>query len=307
MMMRTSHSSVIGDLMGLLDEEKTIHDLPNEVLMMIMEALDIPSLVNAAAVSRTWREIASDGHLWKKLCSRKWKSDSLPFSPEDRRIWKKIHFFETLAKKSESILGYPVTASSTDYPDQGIDNTLIDNEITYWSSKGNADRESSEYLSYQLAHPVCIVKRIHLKVYQASWQYGEPIYAPKTLTVYFGMGTSFTHVVPLGEVQRTAESQFFDLSRPVVANQIMIKLEGRTAKQPSDNLWYTVVQFFDVIGYILPSLKQEKDLCAAIVKPLAGDLTKEVLKKGYPLSNYSPTVEFFSNCPRIKKTFTPIY
>ena len=176
----------------------------------------------------------------------------------------------------------------------------------YWSSEGSEDVSSSEELLYQLAHPICLVSSLTIEFYQAHWQLGQPVYCPQTLRVAFYLGTNLQETISLGPVQRTPNAQVYPFSRPIVANQIRLILEGRTAKQPSDELWYTVVQYVEVMGRTLPSLK-DKQVCQALVNYASRFITKEDLQTSFfPTTNFSNGLEYYLSCPRFRKSANPV-
>ena len=115
---------------------------------------------------------------------------------------------------------------------------------TYWSSRGSGDPASGERLEYALAHPVCVVRSVALRAFQASWQEGHPIYAPRSVRFHFGFGPDSVHAVfTVDHVQRTSALLRWTLPGPVVASWIGIDLLGRTQTQPSDNLYYTCLSY----------------------------------------------------------------
>ena len=143
-----------------------------------------------------------------------------------------------------------VRASSTDFADQGIEHTVKSNQSvesmmrTYWSSRGSADPLSSELLEYAFIHPVCVVRSVALRVFEANWQEGHPLYAPRAARFRFGFGPDDIHTVfEVKAVKRVATVQHWALPGPVVASWMAVELIGRTQTQPSDNLYYTCLSY----------------------------------------------------------------
>lgn len=48
------------------------------------------------------------------------------------------------------------------------------------------DENSSEWVSFQLAHPLCVVTGIQVHPYRAVWQVNHPIYSPKRIQLCLG-------------------------------------------------------------------------------------------------------------------------
>jgi len=150
---------------------------------------------------------------------------------------------------------------------------------------------SSEFLNYQLSHPICIVSALVIEFYRASWQEGRPVYCPKVIRASFYLGSNLQCTITLGHVQRLAIPQTFTLPRPIVANLVRIHLDGRTARQPSDDLWYTVVQHVNILGYSLRSFA-DRGLCQSLINYAHKFITQEDLKA----ARYSSTEKFAQTC-----------
>ncbi|KAI8924643.1 hypothetical protein BC831DRAFT_297161 [Entophlyctis helioformis] len=144
-----------------------------------------------------------------------------------------------------SLIRRGVSASSEDFPTQGISQTLDDSTESFWSSKGNPDPLSSESLTYELLQP-SVISAVSLKPFKAVFQRGSPTFAP--LCVSFSVGFAPTpdamhFVSPLYPIRNINKTQTFQLSPSlVVGRYLRIHLHGRCGTQPTDNLYYTVLE-----------------------------------------------------------------
>ncbi|XP_077234651.1 F-box protein At4g00755-like isoform X2 [Tasmannia lanceolata] len=167
-----------------------------------------------------------------------------------------------------------IIASSTDnYPIETIENTLDPSDRTlgrysYWSSKGANNPEVPETLTYRLASKLCVVNEINIRPFQASFQYGHPIYSAQA--VRFKMGYSknnimdeilpdqiiaddefiWTYVSPIFPMAQENRLQTFELPQPIlcIGGILQIELLGRVQKQQTDGLYYICVCHVHVVG-----------------------------------------------------------
>jgi hypothetical protein len=104
--------------------------------------------------------------------------------------------FASLAASSEpeklSLICDPLAASSMDQPEEHIGRTMSpvvrgrNTFFCYWSSRGSEDENTDEFLAYRLCHPLCVVDSIQVRPFQAWFQGGNPIYAPKRVSAGLG-------------------------------------------------------------------------------------------------------------------------
>ncbi|KAI8920322.1 hypothetical protein DFJ77DRAFT_452188 [Powellomyces hirtus] len=151
------------------------------------------------------------------------------------------------------LLDSGIAASSEDDPTlQSIESTLDQNAQSFWSSKGSATPGSSEWLTYKLVQPICVVESLSIVPYKATYQRGMPIYAPREIEIRVGFTPDpeqmhyRSRVFP---VQNQNVEQWFPLSpHLVVGGYLHLKMVGRYQTQPGDNLWYTVLQTVHCVG-----------------------------------------------------------
>ena len=96
---------------------------------------------------------------------------------------------------------------------QKIDATLTNNK-KFWSSKGSADPDSSEFLIYTLKQPICIITSIDILPYKAHFQLGSPVYAPRSIQIETGFHPTedYHYTSKQFPVQNIPEIQNFSLS-----------------------------------------------------------------------------------------------
>jgi hypothetical protein len=175
--------------------------------------LDAKDLSVAELVCSRFRVIIEEGKLWAKKCADLWPEISHLVDDIDtswlESQWKSYkgkrarqqnaackRLFSSLAAASKpseyNLICDALGASSADHPQESADKTLSpvvrgrDNVFCYWSSSGSEDDNSDEFLLYRLAHPFCLVSSVSIRPFRAWFQPGNPIYAPKSISVGLG-------------------------------------------------------------------------------------------------------------------------
>lgn len=107
--------------------------------------------------------------------------------------YKRIKCLVDRREGSSNMLHFALVASSTDQPEEELDNVLdpecgpeAPNQPCYWSSQGSEDEGSIESVTFSLHRHVCIVTAIQIRPFKAWFQHGSPIYAPKAVRIYIG-------------------------------------------------------------------------------------------------------------------------
>lgn len=254
----------------------TILSLSEELLIHVFCFLDAKTLCKTAFVSRGWYHCATDGQLWKHLLGKP-QNLLCPYthqlSMKENLGWKRLYFeleifwrneFKNNSvnalKQSSSLVNElsGIEASTTDHKNQDISKTLDLNDDTFWSSTGSSDVTSGEYLIYKLIQPVCIVSCVAIAPYQASFQMGQPIYAPQSIQVSVGFSAHMMHwkstVQPV--LNKTALAWVYILPEVVVGGYVRLDLMGRYQTQPQDDLYYTVLQEVRIKGSPVGALKK---------------------------------------------------
>ena len=92
------------------------------------------------------------------------------------------------SSSSLNLISDALAASSTDQqPEEHVSNVLTPRShprrrwevSSYWSSTGSSDPRSGESLSFRLAHPLCVATALTLRPFEAYFQPGRPVYAPR--------------------------------------------------------------------------------------------------------------------------------
>lgn len=84
-----------------------------------------------------------------------------------------VHLLESSTKRS--CIVDAISASSTDnYPVESIDNTLIqsariEQRVSYWSSQGQSNPDTSERLIYKLKSSVCLISEIYVQPFKGMF------------------------------------------------------------------------------------------------------------------------------------------
>ncbi|GAB4815952.1 hypothetical protein N2152v2_002998 [Parachlorella kessleri] len=106
-------------------------------------------------------------------------------------FYKRLYYRLSAPQARESLIASAIAASSTDHPQERVDHLLSPiahsrSLLCYWSSAGSEDENSVEVLSFALAHPLCLVRRIDLRPFKAFFQTGNPVYSPKAVRFRLG-------------------------------------------------------------------------------------------------------------------------
>ncbi|XP_065864753.1 F-box protein At4g00755 isoform X2 [Euphorbia lathyris] len=168
-----------------------------------------------------------------------------------------------------------ICASSTDnYPEESIHNTLeprdiVERRASYWSSKGQRKRTVPETLTYKLLADICVITEISVQPFQAFFQWGSPIYSPKSVRFRMGHPKSpmddpigepcdncaddsfiWTYTSPEFPMAQENRLQKFKLPEPVlcIGGVLQVQLCGRVQRQEMDGLFYICVSHVEVIG-----------------------------------------------------------
>ncbi|TPX34808.1 hypothetical protein SmJEL517_g02649 [Synchytrium microbalum] len=153
---------------------------------------------------------------------------------------------------------------------QDISQTLNESRHTFWSSKGAQDPLSSEYLVYQMIQPACIVTGVRIIPFRAAFQRRLPTYAPRYLTIRIGYhrdSECMAFVSKEFKVRNVNEWQYFPVGPFVVSGgYIRLEMRGRYETQPSDDLYYTVLQQVEAVGYPIGALQGQPNIQAALFK-----------------------------------------
>ncbi|CAI0546972.1 unnamed protein product [Linum tenue] len=283
-----------GDLMQWLGVDMLI-----QVLMHLNDPSD---LVRLCAVSSSWRRFVIEHGICKQLCLRKFPGmcsnvdlievndliEPVGRVSACRRSWewlKRNHrVYAFLARGlspfvTKDCISEAICASSTDnYPEETIQNTLeagdrVEDQASYWSSKGQADADAPERLVYKLASKLCLVTEILVQPFQAYFQYGFPIYASKSVRFRLGhskfpMGLEddiaivtyghrprddhfiWTYTSPDFPMAQESRLQKFKLPKPVlcIGGILQVELLGRAQRQEVDGLHYICLSHVQAAG-----------------------------------------------------------
>eukprot|EP00741_Cyanophora_paradoxa_P005685 tig00000903_g5512.t1 len=243
--------------------------LPEELQSHVLEFLGANDLVSVSATCTSLHRLADQPHLWQALCFKNFpalQNSDVDTEDDWRPLFQAAHRAAAVSELRSCICGIcrrPSSATLSGDPHsnhedtEGIVNTLDSRhtadirESSYWSSTGNADAESSEHLTYKTPS-LAIVKHASIDIYEAHWQRGSPIYAPKRVAFDFGPGNgSWSASAGPFECARTSERQRFSFGARgtlAVGGAMRVRLEGRTTRQDADDLFYTCVSLVLLAG-----------------------------------------------------------
>ncbi|KAK8557804.1 hypothetical protein V6N13_008191 [Hibiscus sabdariffa] len=275
--------------------------LPPDLSMKIFTSYEDPSdLVRISAVSRSWRHFVIKNGLCKHL--------SLRMFPQLSRVdhvhelcgpakghagvgagasnfmeWETLErehrVYAFLAQQCSLLavgdcISKAIVASSTDNPEESIDNTLeprysVARQASYWSSKGQSNPAVPETLTYKLVADLCVVKEIRIRPFQAYFHFGYPIYSAKSVRFRLGQikcspdnhvdessqdscndKFSWTYSSEEFEMAQENRLQRFKLPEPIlcIGGILQIELLSRVQSCEIDGLFYFGVSHVQVLG-----------------------------------------------------------
>eukprot|EP00466_Bigelowiella_natans_P008352 jgi/Bigna1/89839/estExt_fgenesh1_pg.C_560098 len=158
-------------------------------------------------------------------------------------------------------------ASSTDHASQVLTNTLTASP-NFWSSTGS-DPSKPETIVFSLVSPITVVSSVSIKPYRASYQLGQPCYAPRYVRISTGFSPDkATWTSAPMPCRNEPVLQTFEISPRIVCGSfIKIELLERCQTQREDNLYYIVLERVIVNGIPLGALvKDFPGTCEALIE-----------------------------------------
>lgn len=265
-------------------------DLPTETLVLVLSSLSVDDLLAAEQVSRglaaavspsLWLRLAAaglSGDLGRLNCAPSLSPDAQPRTP--RALCKRLALLAQQPPGRRSLVAEALFASSTDNPEEALSNVLtpeyghLPHRLSYWSSAGSLHDTASDSVTFRLATRVVVVHSFTLRPFQADFQQGNPIYAPRAVRCHLGRLGEFAGGfdtplrVPAAEEERfvaayssppfpvelaNAEQRFL-LPAPVLCTGGVLQLEliGRPTPQASDGRFYVCLAYVAAQGTTLP-------------------------------------------------------
>jgi len=250
--------------------------IPEVVLLKIFSFLSSTELNKVAHICKSWNTVSRDSKLWKRLVQLELTQNSnsntirsiiahglQPVNDNYKLFFQQLMLTSTTVPE---IFIKGLSASSTDYSFQGIDNTTLDSRdyellfavLYLWSSKGSKTTDTDEWLLYKFKKPFSIITKIRVVAHKASDQTGEPIFAPRRVQFFIGFGPNEFHFksviydYPLDDAPIKFE---IGLPNIVIGSFLKIQFYGKRTLQASDNLYYLTIKNVCTLGYSLGSLK----------------------------------------------------
>ncbi|KAK9807299.1 hypothetical protein WJX73_009690 [Symbiochloris irregularis] len=150
--------------------------------------------------------------------------------------------FEARPGEEAELLHLGLDSSSCDREGQDIDNTL-DDEYTFWSSAGTSP-DADEHLTYCFKFPLCRLTRVDIKVFRATFQFGDPIYPAQQVSFKIGSSRQNLWQVP-GCFQMAASDDWQSYPMPATApvgQLLMVCLHRKCQMQWGDRRFYVALQ-----------------------------------------------------------------
>lgn len=162
-----------------------------------------------------------------------------------------------------------VESSSHDY-EQDIHSTYNYLDSYFWSSLGSTSENANEFLIFELK-TISIIFEVQFRNYRAMYQ-GGYLFPSKQIQVKIGNEINNWHyeseILP---VEFTEELQhIFLLPNVVFGKYVKIELIGKITTQTTDDLYYSVLDFVDIIGFSANNLR-----CKELI-PLLNDYLPEM-------------------------------
>eukprot|EP00127_Corallochytrium_limacisporum_P003404 Clim_evm32s149 gene=Clim_evmTU32s149 len=190
-------------------------------------------------------------------------------------------------------IAYAISASTTDMEyggeTQTLGETLKPGSMTFWSSEGSEDEDSSEQLMYGIQSGVALIRRVCVRPYRADYQFGMPTYAPKYIRISVSMepDSHYTFVSEPISIRNEDQLQAYELPPTVVLGRyIRIDLYGRWTRQQFDNKFYTVIKDVRIDGMRACALESLglHHLSKAVAERAGADVELEKNKRRLPTS-----------------------
>ncbi|KAK3288265.1 hypothetical protein CYMTET_4252 [Cymbomonas tetramitiformis] len=294
-------------MMGRLEKYSPAQDaaatklprLPRDMLAKILQLLSFSSLRAAESSCSELRQTVVERELWRATCltAAQGMPDVLRAGIHNKlangdmgqlsALYKRLRWLLAQRPSSRSVVSEALSASSTDHPEEALANVLVrrtrattTSPPCYWSSSGSPSPKMTDRLLFRLCAPLCLVHEVQLRVFQAYFQRGRPIFSP--LKVRFRIGCVSTGwrqdgmskdpgkealggtVVEEGEewvwssppkdVRQVETMQRFPLNKPVICagGFFQVELLGRAAMQHVDQQYFVCLQHVRVVGRPLP-------------------------------------------------------
>lgn len=262
--------------------------LPWDVLVKVFSFLPPQEASETAApVCRLFRDVAHSSDLWSEyVCSTSTSflgsrdllrhlgcnynssnnnnSNTLQQGKEIHALYEEV---QSLRNVSYELVKSGVSCSSQDSEEQGIAATLGP-EGVFWSSKGSPTPDADEWLVYRLREPISVVFSVSIEPYRALYQTGTPLYAPQGVSFSFGFAEgSWHYTTPVYAVDPREPVQRFVLAPQLCVGEfVRINLLGKRETQPSDNLYYTVLDRISFSGALWGALPKGSILTEALIR-----------------------------------------
>jgi len=201
----------------------------------------------------------------------------------------------------QALIRCAVEATTTDHAEESVQNVLSREtrvsrsfyNLCYWSSKGSESCTHSDAITFQLSHPLSVVRCIKIRPFEAHFQRGSPIYSSAFVRFSFGTGrcetrdlVEITDETEPGGAQDAVNEGWSEISDVYPMEQVnalqtfeipptlccggfvRIELLGKKQKQDIDGLYYVCLSHVQVTGVPLSNFGMVQDAEEAVSIPL---------------------------------------
>jgi len=216
------------------------------------------------------------------------------------RICAKLGKFQRRASQLSAIVttrDSGLQASTRHHAGQDIDCTVDGQLGTFWSSKGYTDQNKVDWLLYDLG-TVTVITRISISACRLSYGRYKTIHGFKTCWIELGFNSEkFHYKTKVFTSSNTDELQNFTMRRHLenrlpAARYIKFWMQGCHQKHWSDNLWYFVINRFEVRAIPIECFPDPVPKTLEVLGDLKSK-TEKWLKVDWP---YQRFVQWVLNC-----------
>ena len=239
-------------------------DFSIEILQNILKYNDYDHLINTCAyVNKDWNKIINDKYFLIQICEEKiinYPKLSEKLSINELTLCKNV-LLGNMNSDSE-ILVRAESASSMDNSLQHPAFTLI--REGFWSSKGTENKNTNDFLQYNLEIDAVLIKKISFNFFKAFWlgvinpteNRKYPIFSSKSVSIdIFDNNNKIIYQNNNIDVEDSNKEQGFILEKPIFIlknYKIRINLIGKVEVQTSDMKYYCCIENLRIYGTILP-------------------------------------------------------
>ncbi|KDO24221.1 hypothetical protein SPRG_09855 [Saprolegnia parasitica CBS 223.65] len=214
----------------------------------VVKAVSFPRPPRTTCNIQDWKAFACANHLMvgNKTDSISLLHDVAGYSSVDREkeesadntLHPSLCFREMVKYKDPGVREFANDRSLFDYTIQRLVCGCSMGQC-YWSSGPSRDPNSDEFIDY-MVRGSCILKGLQIVPYRASWQLGQPTYAPRQVSLsILSTADAVVYSSPRYDIKNAMELQCFELPQCVflqdLAWRVRFSLHGKHQYQLDDD------------------------------------------------------------------------